>query len=235
MKLSIIIPVANEAAALPQCLARLESSPNEIIVVDAQSEDDTCGIVERAGARLFSHPQRHRARQMNHGAAEASGSILLFLHADTLLPPGALAKIVRALDRPEVVGGAFIRRYLSPSLTLALTTRLAALRNRLIGWHLGDQAIFVRREVFEKLGGYRDMPIFEDLDFSRRLRSLGQTVTLAPPVLTSARRFAEKGPLRTTWDDLLLTRQYLSGKDPNDLCLPARDRIEPLQSYERLS
>ena len=119
--------------------------------------------------------------------------------------------------------------------TSNITSRLAGLRSRLWGWHLGDQAIFVRRDIFDRLRGYRDIPIFEDLDFSRRLRALGKTITLTPPAYSSARRFAEKGPLRTTWDDLRLTRQYLSGVDPNELCLPGVHRIQDLQTYERLS
>ena len=111
---------------------------------------------------------------MNLGAAAARGCILLFLHADTLLPSGALAKIADAIDRRGAVGGAFSRRYGSRSVTLAITARFAVLRNRLFGWHLGDQAIFVRHDIFDRLGGYRDIPIFEDLDFSRRLRRLGK-------------------------------------------------------------
>jgi cellulose synthase/poly-beta-1,6-N-acetylglucosamine synthase-like glycosyltransferase len=176
---------------------------------------------------------------MNYGAAAARGRVLLFLHADTLLPPGALVRLLAATDRSGVVGGAFSRRYCSFSVVLAVTTRLASLRNRLLGWHLGDQALFVRREVFEKLGGYRDLAVFEDLDFSRRLRRFGKTVTLTPPVYSSARRFAQLGPLRTTWHDLKLTFRYLSGKDLNDSaqadCQAQSDRLKPLQPYEHLS
>jgi uncharacterized protein len=172
---------------------------------------------------------------MNLGAAEARGRILLFLHADTLLPRGALVKIIAAIDRSDVIGGAFSRRYRSPSPTLAITSRLAALRNRLFGWYLGDQAIFVRRDVFAELGGYRDIPVFEDLDFSRRLSAGGKTVTLTPPVCSSARRFARLGPLRTTWEDLILTRRYLSGENPNDLCQARTERLRPLPTYERFS
>ena len=234
-EISVIIPVANEAAALPECLARLSGAPNEIIIVDAGSEDGTSAVAERFGCRIRAHRRRHRARQMNFGAAEARGRVLLFLHADTLLPPGALLKIIDAVDRRRVVGGAFSRRYRSRSPTLAITSRLAALRNRLFGWHLGDQAIFVRRDVFQQLGGFLDIPIFEDLDFSRRLRAVGKITTLTPPVYSSARRFACHGPLRTTWQDLLLTRRYLSGENPNDLCQPEADRLKALQIYERLS
>jgi rSAM/selenodomain-associated transferase 2 len=233
--ISVIIPVANEAASLAQCLACIGGAPNEIIVVDATSEDETGALAQAAGCKVVSSPQRHRARQMNLGAAKARGAILLFLHADTWLPKNALGKIVEAIERSGAVGGGFSRRYRSSSFTLAMTSRLAGLRNRLFGWHLGDQALFVRRDVFEKLDGYRDIPIFEDLDFSRRLRAVGKTVTLTPPVQSSPRRFAEKGPLRTTWNDLLLTRRYFSGEDPNQLCVSRPDRLKSLHTYERLS
>lgn len=234
-EISIVIPAANEAAALPQCLRRIERAGSETIVVDGESEDETRAIAAAAGCRVIVLPERHRARQMNHGAAQARGRILLFLHADTWLPPDALAKIRSAIDAEGALGGGFARRYRSRSCTLALTARLAGLRNRLFGWHLGDQALFVRRDLFEKLGGYRDIPIFEDLDFSRRLRRLGRTLTLTPPVSSSARRFIARGPLRTTWADLLLTRKYLLGADPNELCQEADDRLKTVQAYERLS
>lgn len=237
-KISIIIPVANEAAALPECLAHIGTTASEVILVDGGSADASREIAEAWGARVLALPAPDRARQMNHGAGNARGRILLFLHADTWLPANAPAKISHAIER-GALGGGFARRYRSPSPTLALTCRFAALRNRLFGWHLGDQAIFVRRDIFEKLGGYRDLPIFEDLDFSRRLRRLGRTVTLTPAVFSSARRFAALGPLRTTWNDLLLTRRYLLGVDPNHLrkadCIPRPDRLKTLQSYERLS
>ena len=234
-EISVVIPVANEAAALPDCLARISRRSSEILVVDAASDDQSAALARAAGCHVVPAPQRHRARQMNLGAAQARGRILLFLHADTWLAPDALAKIIDAIDRHRALGGGFARRYRSRSLTLALTSRLAGIRNRLWGWHLGDQAIFVRRHVFDQLHGYRDIPIFEDLDFSRRLRALGKTMTLTPPAYSSARRFAEKGPLRTTWDDLRLTRRYLSGVDPNELCLSGVHRIKHLQTYERLS
>jgi len=234
-EISVVIPVANEAAALPGCLARITRQPGEILIVDAGSDDDSGALAQAAGCCVVPAPQRHRARQMNLGAAQARGRILLFLHADTWLPPDAFAKIIDAIDRRRALGGGFARRYRSRSLVLAMTSRLAGVRSRLWGWHLGDQAIFVRRDIFDRLRGYRDIPIFEDLDFARRLRALGKTITLTPPAYSSARRFAEKGPLRTTWDDLRLTRRYLSGVDPNELCLPGIHRIKDLQTHERLS
>lgn len=235
-EISVVIPAANEAEALPETLARIGGAPHEIIVVDAQSEDGTRAIAERFGCTLLESPERHRARQMNAGAAAARGRVLLFLHADTLLPEGGLKKVITVIDREGAIGGGFARRYLSRSLTLAITCRLAGLRNRFFGWHLGDQALFVRRDVFEQLGGYRDIPIFEDVDFSRRLRAAGRLATLRPPVLSSARRFAARGPLRTTFDDLRLTRRYFCGVHPNELCKPPRDRIKvvEIKTYEYL-
>jgi rSAM/selenodomain-associated transferase 2 len=234
-EISIVIPVANEAAALPDCLRHIDRAASEIVVVDGGSEDETVEIAESLGCRVLASPRPQRARQMNLGAANARGRILVFLHADTWLPPQAAGRIIEAIDHRDIFGGGFARRYRSDCLSLALTCRLADLRNRLFGWHLGDQAIFVRRDIFEKLGGYREIPVFEDLDFSRRLGALGKTVTLTLPVSSSARRFTAKGPLRTTWDDLLLTRKYLAGTDPNQLCQPPRDRLKALQTYERLS
>lgn len=222
-EVSVIIPVANEAAALPECLACISGVPNEVIVVDAQSSDGTAEVARAAGCIVLDATDRHRARQMNLGATVARGRILLFLHADTWIAAGALANVLDAIDRRGAVGGGFSRRYRSRSLTLAITSRLATLRNHLLGWHLGDQAMFVRRDVFEKLGGYRDMLIFEDLDFSRRLRALGRTVTLSPPVYSSARRFAAQGPLRRTLADFRLTKKYLAGVAPNELGKLAAD------------
>ncbi len=234
-EISIVIPVANEAAALPECLRRIDRRRSEIVVVDGGSDDASTAIAVEAGCRVISLPEPHRARQMNCGAAQACGRILVFLHADTWLPAGALDRIRSAIDEQGALGGGFARRYRSRSPTLAFTSRLAGLRTRLMGWHLGDQALFVRRDLFEQLGGYRDIPIFEDLDFSRRLRRLGRTITLTPPVSSSARRFIARGPLRTTWEDLLLTRKYLLGTDPNDLCQAPSDRLKALQAYERIS
>lgn len=222
--ISIIIPTLDEEEHLPETIRRASSGPEipfEIIVVDGHSRDATREVARRAGAAVLECPVRQRAAQMNFGARAARGETLLFLHADTWLPASGLTTLQKTLaDRPGVVGGAFARRFAilrpennSPpqaSAFLALTCLLAELRNRCVGWHLGDQAIFARREAFVKLGGYKPMARFEDLDFSRRLASLGQLATLRPPVLTSHRRFLRLGPIRTTGRDLWLTCRYLA-------------------------
>ena len=118
-----------------------------------------------------------------------------------------------ALENPRVAGGAFARRFASRSLFLKLTCLAAEARNRAVGWHLGDQAIFARRSVFDVLGGFKLMPRFEDLDFSRRLARKGKLVTLRPPVITSARRFEKEGAFVRTWRDLRLTIDYCHARN----------------------
>lgn len=203
MKISVIIPALNEAPELPETIRRA-SGAFEIIVADGGSDDGTADlknvtVIQRS---------RGRASQMNAGAAIATGDVFLFLHADTWLAPGSFDSINAALADSRVVGGAFERRFRTNSLFLRVTCALAATRNHAIGWHLGDQAIFCRAEIFRDLGGFADMRAFEDVDFSRRLGRKGRLVTLRPPVLTSARRFAE-GPVKRTAKDLVLTMRYL--------------------------
>lgn len=215
--ISVIIPALDEADSLGQTIAaaRSEKIANEILVVDAGSSDETIAIATAAGARVLPSQQRQRAHQLNLGARHARGQLLLFLHADTILPRNALELIEGALRDRRVAGGAFARRYASESRILRLTCFLARCRNQLIGWHLGDQAMFVRRATFFQLGGFLEVDRFEDLDFSRRLRKIGRTVTLLPPVISSSRRFDRDGPARRTLQDFLLTLRYLTRGIPN--------------------
>jgi rSAM/selenodomain-associated transferase 2 len=227
--ISVIIPAVNESATLRPILAAIRSRlvPFETIVVDGRSSDETATIARASGARAVSSPCRQRAYQLNLGANQARGEILLFLHADTVLPEGALDRIVHRLQDPRIVGGAFARRYASPSRLLRLTCLLARWRNRLIGWHLGDQAMFVRRGVFFQLGGFREVDLFEDLDFSRRLKKFGRLVTLLPCVTSSSRRFMSAGPARMTLRDFFLTMRYLlRGLEPE------RHEIQHTSDYE---
>ena len=189
--ISVIVPVHNEANYLSATLDSLADSEaqSEVIVVDAGNVDSTVEIAGEKATRLLISSRRQRAHQMNLGAWHSRGSFLLFLHADTVLPPEALDHIESALSKERVIGGGFARRYDSCSWFLRTTCLLASLRTRLTGWFLGDQAIFGRRRAFEELGGFRDLDLFEDLDLSRRMARAGQVVTLLPPVITSSRRF----------------------------------------------
>lgn len=210
--ISVIIPAWNEAAGIAATIRSVHCLfiKHEIIVVDAGSADETARIAENAGARVIESPRRQRAAQMNLGAANARGGVFLFLHADTRLGPGSLLAIREALRDPRVVGGAFARHYDSPSRVLAVTCWLANLRNRFFGWHLGDQAIFARCYVFQRCGPFADADLFEDLDLSRKLACCGRLVTLRPPVISAARRFAKDGPWLRTVKDLFLTCRYLA-------------------------
>jgi GT2 family glycosyltransferase len=149
---------------------------------------------------------------MNAGAAVANGDVFLFLHADTWFQSGALDSLTRAMHDPKVVGGAFQRWFRSDYVFLTATCALAMFRNRAFGWHLGDQGIFCRADIFGQLGGFANMRAFEDVDFSRRMRRKGRLVTLRPAVLTSARRF-EEGAAKRTAKDLVLTARYLLRPD----------------------
>ncbi|MDQ6913573.1 MAG: glycosyltransferase [Verrucomicrobiota bacterium] len=213
--MSIIIPARNEAATLASTIAAIGDSAAEIILVDAGSSDETIGIAKSLGALVWPARRQQRASQLNLGAQNSRAEILLFLHADTSLPPGALDQIAQALEDHGVVGGAFVRRYASCSKFLQATCLLARCRNHIIGWHLGDQAMFVRRSAFVELNGFREVDQFEDLDFSRRLTSLGRVVTLQPGVTSSSRRFAG-GAIGRTACDFGLTIRYLLRGLPTD-------------------
>jgi rSAM/selenodomain-associated transferase 2 len=209
--ISVVIPTLNEAENLPRSIAALQANSGacELIVVDGGSTDRTCEIANKLGAHVIQSPVPQRSAQMNLGARCAAGEIILFLHADTLLPPQALSRVETALLHTKIRGGAFARRFDSPSLFLRLTCLLAEFRNRTMGWFLGDQAIFVCRELFYQLGGFSAMDQFEDLDFSRRLAEAAKVVTLRPPVISSARRFQREGAFARTLSDLCLTIAYL--------------------------
>jgi len=222
--ISVIIPACNEAEQLPSTLASLSGQTplHETILVDARSSDGTAKIAQQFGAKVLPADIRQRASQMNAGAQAAAGQILLFLHADTRLAPGALETMARILFNGAIIGGGFARRYDSTSPVLRVTCALAELRTRCFGWFLGDQAMFVRRNVFDALGGFSPWDIFEDLDFSRRMAGMGRVVTLRPGVVSAGRRFDARGPMATTWSDLGLTARYLLSRRPSPTGDPPR-------------
>ena len=196
---SIVIPVLNEASHLPELLDRLAAFRDqaEVIVVDGGSSDGTAERARAAGwARVLTAP-RGRARQMNAGAAAAGGEVLLFLHADTTPPPTALQEIRAAMADPGVVGGRFDVRLDSPRAIYRVVETFMNRRSRWTGIWTGDQAIFVRRAAFERLGGYPDLPLMEDVEFTRRLKRAGRRACLSSRVTASARKWEREGPLRT--------------------------------------
>jgi uncharacterized protein len=196
--ISVIIPAFNEELCLPATLQRVCRSGNaEIIVVDGGSADATKDVAEAYSVRVLE-AQRGRAVQMNAGALPATGEILLFLHADTLLPDGWAESIRSCMNRDDRVGGAFALRIQGVSLGLRILEVLANFRSRCLGLPYGDQAIFVRAKVFRELGGFKNAPIMEDYEFMRRLRRRGVLCILSEAAITSGRRWAALGVWRTT-------------------------------------
>lgn len=211
---SVVIPTLNEAEHLPLTLKQVAAGePKEIIVADGGSHDDTLRIAESHGATLVSSPP-NRAHQMNAGAAAARGETLLFLHADTLLPPNYREAVLTALRLPDVVGGAFRFRVADPFPGRWLVENTTNLRSRLWRMPYGDQAMFVRRWAFDELGGFPDSPIMEDYEFVRRLRRLGRLALLNDAVITSGRRWQRLGFLRTTLINKLVILGYHCGVPP---------------------
>lgn len=220
MSLAIIVPCLNEGdgiAAALDALQPLQRHGTEVIVVDGGSSDDTVARARAADQVLIA--SRGRAVQMNAGAARASGGILLFLHADCRLPPGADALIVEGLQRTRKSWGRFDVRIASPSVLLRVAEFLMNLRSRLTGIATGDQAIFVTRTLFEAVGGFPAIALMEDIELSRRLKRYSRPLCLRHRVRVSARRWERHGVLRTILLMWRLRFAYWLGADPNELAL----------------
>jgi rSAM/selenodomain-associated transferase 2 len=198
MKVSIIIPVLNEAEYIADTLESLESyrrQGHEVIVIDGGSNDDTVSISAQYADRVL-HSDAGRAIQMNNGIDVASGDVLLFLHADTRLPADAVAKLVHAVE-DGYFWGRFNVCLSGKHFMFRIIERMMNMRSRLTGVATGDQAIFASIESVEIVGAYPRLPLMEDVVFSKRLRELGWPACIRQPVLTSSRRWEDKGILRT--------------------------------------
>jgi rSAM/selenodomain-associated transferase 2 len=227
MPISVIIPTLNEERTIIATLAHTAALGfDELIVVDGGSLDQTPVLVEsyrrvtqspaQSPVRLVSAPCG-RARQMNEGAKASRGEILLFLHADTQLPGEAKTMIDTTLADQRMVGGRFDVRFDSPSMWGTVISKMMNWRSRLSGLATGDQALFVRRPIFEQMGGFADMPLMEDIDFSRRLKRKGATAALTATVTISFRRWERHGPLRTILLMWALRFLYWIGISPSHL------------------
>ena len=209
MRLSVVVPAHNEEATIGQTLAhtRERVQPHELWVANVCSTDRTGEIASRYARVLTLDSTRGAA--LNQAAALASGEVLLFLHADTLLPPETATLIETALADPSVVGGAFRLRLDDPGWLARLVSRAVNVRSALLGTFFGDQGLFVRSEVFARVGGYRDWSVMEDLEILSRLRRQGRLALLKAEVVTSARRHRRGGwvkTLATIWAICLLFR-----------------------------
>lgn len=218
---SVIMPTLNEESAVAGAIESARGAL-EVIVVDGGSEDRTRDIAARAGARVIDGPLG-RGLQLNAGAALARGDVLLFLHADTHLPPGFARAIVEGLTEHGAVWGRFDVRFDEGGPLLRLIAWLISTRSRLTRVGTGDQAIFVRREIFDQLGGFREALLFEDIDLCRRLKRRGRMVIPAEPVLTSSRRWIAGGAIRTSFLMWGLKLAYLAGVSSDRLARFYRD------------
>lgn len=213
---SIIVPVLSDAGELERLLASFPASPDaELIVVNGDPGD---AAVEALRAR-FTAARWHRSlpgrwRQMNHGATLAGGRWLLFLHADGRLSPDWLQVVAEADRDPRIVGGSYRLELDSPARAARLLEWGVARRVRWAGYPYGDQALFVRREVFAGLGGYRPMDLMEDVDFVRRLKRAGGMLHSDVPVRVSARRWEHDGWIRRSGENIALVLLFFAGVSP---------------------
>ena len=224
MKLSIIIPTLNEALSLGRTLAPISSRAYEIIVVDGGSKDGTVEVARKyASAVLDSN--RGRGIQQHTGGYHARGDVLLFLHADTFLPKRFEIMIEEALDDSRVVLGAFRLGYDPPIASFELIAFMANLRSLLLKIPYGDQGLFMRRSDYFRVGGFKALPLMEDVDLVRRLNRIGSFKLVKGKVRTSARRYGREGLFYTTVRNWSLIIRYLFGESP--------ERLHRLYSDER--
>jgi rSAM/selenodomain-associated transferase 2 len=218
--ISVVIPTLNEAASLPGLLRSLDrqegGGPCETIVADGGSRDETLAVATDQGVKIVrSAPGR--GRQLHDGAKQAEGDILLFLHADSVFPRGGLRKIEDTLRSPQIVGGNFRLLFAGDDgFSRWLDGFYAWIRER--GFYYGDSGLFVRRRVYQALGGIRPIALMEDYDFARRLERYGETCCIQdPPLVTSSRRFEGRHPAGIVWGWLKIHALFHLGVSPERL------------------
>ena len=215
--ISVVIPALNEAENIAETLLSISHENNiQVIVADGGSQDNTVSIAQSLGAKVIN-VLPPRSKQMNRGAAEANGDVLLFLHADTRLPKNFDRLVLRSLAQPGIAAGAFELRIDTPTPGLRLIERIANWRSRCLRTPYGDQGIFMLTRVFHAAGGFSDFPIMEDFELIRRLRKKGKVITLSAPVFTSSRRWQNFGILKTTLINQLIIIAYYMGIPPDTI------------------
>ncbi len=216
--ISIIIPVLNEEEVIKQNLLRLKySSDIEIIFADGGSQDQTIVIAQNMGVKVVFCGQKGRAYQMNQGASIATGDILLFLHADTILPDNYQSIIINTLSNAETIAGAFELHIDSQKFSLRFIETLVNWRSHFFSLPYGDQAIFMKASVFQEVGGFTDLPIMEDFELIQRLKKRGKIAIASAKVRTSSRRWHKLGVVKTTLINQLIILGYYLGISPDKL------------------
>ena len=217
MKVSIIVPTLNEELVLENTLTHIQQlSPHELIVSDGGSNDYTYRIADRFSHRVITG-SAGRALQMNAGANEATGDLLLFLHADSRIEPESYRKMLEYMKNPKWIGGAFTLCIESGKWSLKLIALLANIRSKYFGIAYGDQGFFVRKEVFKDMNGFSPIPICEDLDFYYRLRKKGSVILLKEKAHTSPRRWINEGIFFTTVRNFIIAVLFGLGFPPHIL------------------
>lgn len=208
--ISVIIPILNEENILEKTLSRLqpELKNHELIIVDGGSTDGSIHIAEKYGKVIKS--EQGRAKQLNAGAAAATGEILIFLHADVWLEQGA-GKAVESALLSGYVGGGFLQKIDGHSILYRIIEKTADMRGKYLKVFYGDSGIYVKRTDFERIGGFPEVPIMEEIGFSKALRKLGKTKMVKPRIHISARRWEANGIVRTTTINWLITFLYFLG------------------------
>lgn len=218
-RISVIIPTLNEAARIGVILGRVTNEPDvEVVIADGGSTDDTCAIAQDLGA-IVTHSLPGRGRQMNAGAEIATGKILLFLHADTLPPPGFSHSVREALMQPDNVAGAFHFRLDTRSPLLSLVEWLTNIRSSIFHEPYGDQGLFLRASTFAEIGGFREAPVLEDIIIIRVLRRMGQIAIIQEAAVTSARRWQRLGILKTFLLHRGVILAYTMGASPSTIAV----------------
>ncbi|MEN6463924.1 MAG: TIGR04283 family arsenosugar biosynthesis glycosyltransferase [Syntrophaceae bacterium] len=220
-RFSVIIPVIHEEALINSTIGHVGTVradvSTEIIVVDGDPEGTTIGVIRDRSVKT-AVSEKGRGNQMNRGAALARGDILIFLHVDTRLPAGAFDLIEAASGDPACPAGAFDLAIASDRLVYRMLAKVASRRSRLTRIPYGDQALFFRREYFNSIGGFADIPLMEDVEIMRRLKKSGTRIAVIDrPVTTSARRWEKEGVIKCTLRNWLLATLYLSGASPQRL------------------
>jgi rSAM/selenodomain-associated transferase 2 len=217
VKLSVILPTLNESRVIEQTLQKIQSfGPHEIIVGDGGSWDETNVIAEKMGAKTVQ-ASKGRASQMNAAAQVATGEVFWFFHADSEVEPIGYQRMIENMSSNNIVGGAFSLDIASSKRSLKMISIVATLRSKYFGVVYGDQGIFVRKEVFRRMGGYKNLPICEDMDFFQRLRKEGEIKILDEKALTSARRWLSEGIVFTTLRNWLIASLFILGFPPKIL------------------
>jgi len=222
VKLSVVIPAVDEEASIRAAVASAAGAC-EVVVVDGGSRDATVTAAVEAGARVLKGA-RGRGRQMNLGASTCSGDVLVFLHADSVLPLGYADEVRRSLAAGKCQWGRFDVRFDRSTRLLRVIAWLISTRSRLTRGATGDQAIFVDRRLFEEIGGYREEPLFEDVELCRRLKRKSAMAIPSSPVITSSRRWLADGAIRVSLLMWMLKGLYLAGVPARRLAVLYKDR-----------